>query len=77
MGVLLDSLPLLDPPVAALLAPMARCSEILRKRFKEQAGEELGVVLDVLEGWMPGQASSPAFVHAPHSPHQLCSKEDE
>jgi DNA primase len=50
IGVLLESLPLLDPPVAALLAPMARCSEILRKRFKEQAGEELGVVLDVLEG---------------------------
>jgi hypothetical protein len=50
MGLLLDSLPLLDPPVAALLAPMARCGDILRKRLKEQVGEELRVVLDVLEG---------------------------
>jgi DNA primase len=52
MGVLLDSLPLLDPPVAALLAPMARCSDLLRKRLKEQAGEELKAVLDILEGEM-------------------------
>jgi DNA primase len=50
MGLLLDSLPLLDPPVAALLAPMARCGDLLRKRLKEQAGEELRAVLDVLEG---------------------------
>ena len=50
MGLLLESLPLLDPPVAALLAPMARCSEILRKRLKEQAGEELETVLGILEG---------------------------
>ena len=50
MGVLLDSLPLLDPPVAALLAPMARSGELLRKRLKEQAGEELRAVLDILEG---------------------------
>jgi DNA primase len=49
MGLLLASLPLLDPPVAALLAPMARCSDLLRKRLKEQAGEELGVVLEILE----------------------------
>ncbi len=52
MGVLLDSLPLLDPPVASLLAPMAKCGDSLRKRLMEQAGEELGVVLDVLEGEM-------------------------
>ncbi len=50
MGLLLDSLALLDPPVAALLAPMARCGDIRRRRLKEQAGEELRVILDVLEG---------------------------
>ncbi len=50
MGVLQESLPLLDPPVASLLAPMARCSDLLRKMLKEQAGEELRVVLNVLEG---------------------------
>jgi DNA primase len=49
MGVLQESLPLLDPPVAALLAPLARCGELMRKRLKEQAAEELGAVLGVLE----------------------------
>ena len=77
MGVLLDSLPLLDPPVAALLAPMARCGDLLRKRLKEQAGEELRAVLDVLEGEMSRQASSQALIHRTHSPLPFCSKEGE
>jgi DNA primase len=49
LEALLGALPLLDPPVAALLAPMARCGEILRRRLREQAPDELMAILDVLE----------------------------
>lgn len=65
MGVLQDSLPLLDPPVAALLAPMARCGELLRKMLKEQAGE------------ISKSSPSPVLNHCTHSPLRLCSKEGE
>lgn len=49
LAALLGALPLLDPPVVALLAPMARCGDILRRRLREQAPEELMAILDVLE----------------------------
>ena len=49
LDALLGALPLLDPPVAALLAPMARCGDILCKRLREQAPDELMAILDVLE----------------------------
>jgi DNA primase len=49
LEALLGALPLLDPPVAALLAPMARCGDILRRRLREQAPDELMAILDVLE----------------------------
>jgi DNA primase len=49
LDALFGALTLLDPPVAALLAPMARCGDILCKRLRQQAPEELMAILDVLE----------------------------
>jgi DNA primase len=49
LDALFGALPLLDPPLAALLAPMARCGDILCKRLRQQAPDELMAILDVLE----------------------------
>jgi hypothetical protein len=49
MGVLLESLPLLDPPLEALISPLVRCGEAVRCKLAEDPSAELMSILDVLE----------------------------
>jgi DNA primase len=49
MRLLLESLPLLDPPLEALINPLVRCGEAVRRRLAEDPSAELMSILDVLE----------------------------
>jgi DNA primase len=49
MGLLVESLPLLDPPLEALISNLVRCGEAVRRKLAEDPSAELMSILDVLE----------------------------